>query len=278
MSYGDFYTIENIVCFNNCATNEYQGSGISVYAARAVDGVDGIRIIVRANASFDNMAIKLPGDVAHSDANGIIIDDLRNTQMGHPAGSYKYQTLVENNVCFRNGGKGVHIFISENVIVRNNTCCYNNRDPKNPATWRGDLSNVDSNNCLWVNNIGVADTQVNSFNTAILDAASKGSRNQNVSWVTNLTYSGLVGNPSINQDPGNPTLVAGAPYRNLFGKDPGFTKGALGEPIPVFRLRGKSPAVDGGTVKYGIADTDYSGNARVSGLRPDIGAYEYVAE
>ena len=38
LAYGDYYLIEDNVCFNNCATNGYQGSGISVYSARAVAG------------------------------------------------------------------------------------------------------------------------------------------------------------------------------------------------------------------------------------------------
>ncbi|MFN4140737.1 choice-of-anchor Q domain-containing protein [Aestuariivirga sp.] len=274
VSYGDFYLIENNVCFGNCATNEYQGSGISVYAARAVPGEEGVRITVRANTSYANMAIRLPGDVPHSDGNGIIIDDLRNTQSKHPAGSYPHRTLVENNLCHGNGGKGVHVFLSENVTVRNNTCCYNNRDLKNPATWRGELSNVDSNNVLWINNIAVADLSVHSANAAILDASSGGKPSANVVWMRNLTFAGKPGVESITQAPANPTLTAKEPYRNLLGTEPEFVKADPALQDPDFRLRPRSPAVDAGTVEHGIAQSDREGAPRSLGEAPDLGAFE----
>jgi parallel beta-helix repeat protein len=262
LAYGDFYLIEGNTCFNNCATNEYQGSGI---------GPPGIRNIVRGNVCHDNMAILLPGDVPHSDGNGIIIDDLKNSQSGHPAGSYRYFTLVENNLSYRNGGKGVHVFLSENVAVRNNTCCFNNRDPKNPASWRGELSNVDSNNVVWVNNIAVADPAVNKANAAILDAAAKG-RNIGVSWISNLTFDGRQGNRSVTKDPAAPKLDGKG---NLLGVDPQFVLAAADAARPDFRLKQGSPAIDAGTAEFGVPRSDLSGAPRVHGERPDLGAFEF---
>ena len=40
LAYGDYYLIDNNICYGNCATNSYQGSGISVYEPRAVAGAD----------------------------------------------------------------------------------------------------------------------------------------------------------------------------------------------------------------------------------------------
>lgn len=275
VSYGDFYRIENNVCFRNCATNEYQGSGISVYEARAVEGVEDTRIVVSSNTCFGNLAIALPGGVAHSDGNGIIIDDLRNTQKPSSAGAYRFRTLVENNVCYFNGGKGIHVFFSDNVIVRNNTCCYNNHDPKNPASWRGELSNVNSGNTLWVNNIGVADPSTNAWNAAILDASAGGQPNDDVVWVRNLTFNGTVGIMSATQSPENPTLTSRAPYGNFLGVDPLFVKGDAGEVMPDFRLLPRSPARDAGTAEWGVGITDRLEEPRIFGSRPDIGAFEY---
>lgn len=273
LSYGDFYTIEGNACFRNCATNEYQGSGISIYAPRAVEGGPGFRNFVRGNICHENMAIQLPGDVPHSDGNGIIIDDTKNSQSKHPAGSYQFMTLVENNIVYRNGGKGVHVFLSENVLVRNNTCAFNNRDPKNPATWRGELSNVDSNRCIWVNNIGVADTKANRNNAGILDAATRGV-NRDVMWIANLTFSGKAGERSVMQAPANPTLGGDARHKNIFGRDPKFVSAAADAAQQDFHLQPGSPAIDAGSREHGLAGRDFGGGPRVQGAAPDLGAFE----
>lgn len=274
LSYGDYYRIENNICYGNCATNQYQGSGISIYSPRAVYGTDSVRIFVQRNTSYSNMALVLPGDVPHSDGNGIIIDDFRNTQRPTSAGSYRYKTIVENNVCYFNGGKGIHIFISENVTVRHNTCYFNNRDPKNTATWRGDLSNVDSNNVLWFNNIGVADTQVNSYNAAILDAASSGQPNSNVVWRRNLTFNGTARAASVTHSPRNISLTSSTPYRNMLGVDPRFLRWGHGMLTPDLHLWAGSPARNVGLVGYGLPKLDRDGYPRVRGSGPDLGAYE----
>ncbi len=276
LSYGDFYRIDNNVCFGNCATNPYQGSGISVYAARAVPSTESLRIMVTRNTCYGNTALTLPNDAPHSDGNGIIIDDMRNTQKPTPAGAYPFATLVENNVCYGNGGKGIHVYFSDNVTVRNNTCCFNNRDPKNPASWRGELSNVNANQITWVNNIGVAGRDSNPANAGILDACSTGPANQNVVWRRNLTFNGQAGQASITQSPKNASLSAAAPYRNLLGVNPQFVRALVNDANPDFRLKSTSPCRDAGTADAGLALSDRLGNRRVVGKAPDIGAFEYT--
>jgi len=273
VAYGDYYLIDNNVCFGNCATNPYQGSGISLYEPRAVDGSDELRIIVSRNTSYSNTALNLTDGAVHSDGNGIIIDDFRNTQKPNPAGSYKFKTLVENNVCYFNGGKGIHVFISDNVTVRNNTCCYNNRDPKNPASWRGELSNVNASRNLWINNIAVADPRSNPNNAAILDAATGGPKNETVVWKRNMTFNGTKGAKSITQSPDNPSLSASPPFGNMLGVDPKFVRGGPGEATPDFQLRAKSPARHAGIIEYGAPAADRNGTPRESGKAPDLGAF-----
>lgn len=263
LSYGDFYIVEDNICHGNCATNSYQGSGISVYAPRAVDGDEmPFRIIIRRNISRDNMAIKLPGEPEpqHSDGNGIIYDDSKNSQQRHPAGAYRYRTLIENNLCYRNGGRGVHVFLSDHAIIRNNTCCYNNRDPKNPASWRGELSNVDSSDCKWVNNIGVADPTINRFNTAIMDGSTPTHRSVDVLWQRNLTFNGMPGNASVNQSPARGFQEAYPD--NLFGVDPKFLQPEPSAKEPDFRVDVGSPARATGVTQFGTVLHDLSGRAR----------------
>ncbi|MGO6690549.1 right-handed parallel beta-helix repeat-containing protein, partial [Rhizobium leguminosarum] len=82
--------------------------------------------------------------------------DFQSTQAsGHP--NYTFKTLVENNLVYENGGKGIQVTWSDSVTVKNNTAYHNNQDPQNSGTWRGELSNSASSNNTWVNNIAVAD-------------------------------------------------------------------------------------------------------------------------
>ena len=233
--------------------------------------------MIRNNICHDNMAVNLPGDPPHSDGNGIIVDDFLNSQSKHPAGSYSFPTLVENNLSYRNGGRGVHIFLSENVVVRNNTCCHNNRDPKNPATWRGELSNVDSNNCVWVNNLGVADPKINAANTGIMEGWTLPVNSPRVVvWKRNLTFAGAAGEKSAKFSLPNRKPKEEALLGNLFGVDPRFVRGMVGEGNPDFRLQKGSPAVDAGTSEYGASAADLDGAPRSSTELPDIGAFEFV--
>jgi parallel beta-helix repeat protein len=274
LAYGDYYLVENNTCYRNCATNSFQGSGISIYEPRAVSGSDTWRIFVLRNTSYSNTALNLPNNVPHSDGNGIIMDDFRNTQQPNGAGVYGFRSLVENNVCYLNGGKGVHIFISDNVTVRNNTCYFNNRDLKNPATWRGELSNVSSNNTIFVNNVGYADVKVNAYNCGLLHASASGQTSNNVLWMRNVSFNGTVGSAALTQSPYNSTLTAAAPYNNLLGVNPRFVKAGRGVVSPNLRLQRASSLRNAAITDYGIGTIDRDGKRRVFGAAPDIGAYE----
>jgi parallel beta-helix repeat protein len=281
LAYGDFYTLEGNVCHGNCATNGYQGSGISIYAARAVVGPAApFRNFVRRNVCFDNIAIDLPGDPEppHSDGNGIIIDDLKNSQTGHPAGSYPFATLVENNVAFRNGGRGVHVYLSDNVRILNNTSYHNNRDQLNRGTWRGELSNIAASNTIWANNIAVADPKINPRNTAINEGSTEKLQSRNVAWHNNLTFDGRVGRDSLDLQRRNHTLSSRHSYRNLLGVDPQFAGDAGVKAAADLRLRPQSPAVDAGTLMFGASSLDLDGQPRVQGDAIDLGAFECAAK
>lgn len=276
VAYGDFYVIESNLCYDNCQTNQFQGSGISIYAARSLEeGAVGHRNFVRGNICWRNTIRKLPGnpEPVHSDGNGIIIDDFHNSQLGHPAGNYKFGTLVENNLVYQNGGKGIHVYYSDNVLVRNNTSYRNNCDSLNPGTWRGELSNVMGSNNIWVNNIAVADPEANPANTAIGFNQTGAYRNQNVRWDRNLTFNGRPGEASLNVSE-NPREFARPRPGNYWGVDPMFVNTDVGLGPLDFRLRVGSPAANAGTLAFGISSGDLAGNARMVGATVDLGAYE----
>ncbi|PDT07501.1 MULTISPECIES: right-handed parallel beta-helix repeat-containing protein [unclassified Rhizobium] len=262
-NYSDFIRIEGNETYNNASSGWY--SGISIYQNRNITGdtsTEGYRTIVRDNISHDNVT----KTGAHTDGNGIIIDDFQSTQTsGHP--NYTFKTLVENNLVYENGGKGIQVAWSDSVTVQNNTAYHNNQDPLNDGTWRGELSNAQSSNNTWVNNIAVADPSVNSNNTAIDNTSYGGYTNQNTVWANNITFNGTAGQASVRTDGGNATPSAA--NGNKLGIDPHFVNAANGD----FHLASGSAAIDSGTIKYGVDSADLDGDARVVGTI-DMGAYE----
>ncbi|MFT3974672.1 MAG: right-handed parallel beta-helix repeat-containing protein [Amaricoccus sp.] len=183
----EFVTIEGNVTHDNASAGFY--SGISVFHPENVTGdhsSKGFRIIVRGNISYDNVTKTGP----HSDGNGIILDDFRGTKNGTP---YLYASLVENNLVYSNGGKGIQIAWTDYVTVRNNTAWQNNVDSKKTGTWHGELSNMNSSHNTWVNNIAVTDPDISGYNTAIDNTSFSGYTNSDNIWKNNLTYNGTSG-------------------------------------------------------------------------------------
>ncbi|WP_210529339.1 choice-of-anchor Q domain-containing protein [Rubellimicrobium arenae] len=258
----EFMTIEGNETYANASSGWF--SGISIYQARNITGdtaTDGFRTIVRNNVSHDNVT----KSGQHTDGNGIIIDDFQSTQTsGHP--NYTFPTLVENNLVYENGGKGIQVTWSDHVTVRNNTAYHNNQDPLNTGTWRGELSNSQSSNNTWVNNIAVADPKLNSNNTAIDNTSYGGYTNKGTVWHNNITYNGTSGQASVKTDGGNamPTTADG----NKLGVDPKFVQAGTD-----FHLQATSPAVDAGTNDFGLGAKDLDGQTRANGT-VDIGADE----
>ena len=160
---GEYFVIENnIVRDNGKNTGTPNGSGISVYhpkySPNYVAGEWGI--IIRNNICFENTCpFPLQGFDTPTDGNGIILDDFRNTQGGGQPGGYMHPSLVENNLVFDNGGRGVHVYQSDNVTIRNNTLYHNNFELSKyyGFGWNGDLNLDQSDGAKIYNNIIVMD-------------------------------------------------------------------------------------------------------------------------
>lgn len=252
----EFQLIEGNRVFGNAGTNGYQTSGISVSSNIDVTGdsrQSGFRTIVRRNISHDNITLAVPGP--HTDGNGIIIDWFRNEGIGQPP--YSHPTLVEDNLTFRNGGKGIQIFMSDTVTVRNNTAWHNNRDLANPGTERGEITVTRSAaRCVVMNNIAVASAAIHPDNTAFsLAGPSVVARH-------NLAHGAPV------------ALWHGARFDraggNLDGVDPAFRNPDAG----LFDLQADSPAIDAGTGRRLHSARDLAGAPRVNGPI-DMGAFEH---
>jgi parallel beta-helix repeat protein len=265
----EFITVESNITHTNAATNDFHCSGISLYQCRNITGdttTTGFRSIVRNNICYDNITgPSVAGE--HTDGNGIIIDDFRSTQNVNFT-NYTYPTLVENNLCYGNGSKGIQVTWSDNVTVRNNTCYRNNVDLQNTGTWRGELNQQLCRGCTWVNNIGVTDPTIHANNSAIGTFAADDYADIGSVWHNNLTYNGTVGQASVSRNANAPTVTAG--NGNLLGVNPLFVTAGSD-----FHIQSGSPARNAGSATYGLPSTDLDGAARTVGAAVDIGAYEY---
>lgn len=147
-------TIEGNEIRDTAARSFWQGSGISLFEAEGpiVPMEQGYSNIVRSNYLVGNYNGVPSRRGVLTDGNCIIIDFFNVETTPDYLGS----TLVENNVCVENGGRGVHVFNSSNVMVRNNTLIGNGRSkgldgaPAEMVAVRAD--NVEFHNNLVLNN------------------------------------------------------------------------------------------------------------------------------
>jgi hypothetical protein len=132
-SAADHITFENNIVYDNCTRNPINTSGISIYKPKAgtSDG-DYWGLVIRGNTCYNNKCelnfyYNENGTIYQNDSptdgNGIILD-LFDNDGGNPA--YGKRVLVENNLCYNNGGAGIKSYKSSLARIINNTCYHNN--------------------------------------------------------------------------------------------------------------------------------------------------------
>ncbi len=184
-----------------------------------------------------------------TDGNCIIMD---RTNINN----YSGRTLIANNLCLDNGGRGIQIFESKHVDVVNNTV-YKNLKTGEIASSGGELgafysSDVEfANNLVWARNglkpARTFDSSNIRFtkNMYLSDTAPEYNGASNSGDMRVSPSTAVAKNPSTNPNPANFALVNG------------------------------SPAINAGTNKFnGVNPTDYSGANRVAGGTVDLGAFE----
>jgi parallel beta-helix repeat protein len=174
----DYIIVEDNRVFGNSRRSPWQCSGISFYQATNFDHAAGVHNAIRRNIVYDNMNSVTDEKISKSDGhttdgNGIAIDDSRHTQGGVKEPAYDGSTLVENNIVFDNGGRGVNVFFSDHVVARNNTSYHNLKDHN--LAWRdnqGEFTSAYSGDVKFINNIatpadnsglGFASIETNAF-------------------------------------------------------------------------------------------------------------------
>ena len=112
------------------------------------------------NVIYGNTNVPKCSGCTDPDGSGIIVDDGKHTQSDNKP--YNGRTMIDHNVIFGNGGRGVHIYDSDNVTVTRNTLYRNNQD-KYASNWRpGEVEANASGNVIVTSNILVTDGAVSS--------------------------------------------------------------------------------------------------------------------
>jgi parallel beta-helix repeat protein len=261
----DYLVIEDNIVHGNAQRSPYQCSGISIYQARAVDGQPGFHNVIRRNRSYANANLVVDNKITQSngkttDGNGIIIDDFRGTQ-GKLAGlPYRAATLIENNLVFDNGGRGIHVFLSDNIMVRNNTAFMDLKDKNLIGPRNGEFSAVKASGVTFVNNLAIVSAKQIGF----LDSDSSGDL-----WDANLAVGGER-NHSERSD-------ARWGEANASVADPMLTAPGIDPAAADFHPRPDSPAVGAGLADQAPTD-DLDKHPRPAGRRPSVGALEPIAK
>ncbi|WP_156443480.1 right-handed parallel beta-helix repeat-containing protein [Erythrobacter sp. CCH5-A1] len=245
----DYLTIERNRVYRNAWYAPYANSGISIYQPWNSDNSTAVKMIIRQNVAYENYnyipfyySDPDPAKRRVTDGNGIIIDDFRNTQRGSTLGIYPGRTLIENNIVFSNGGRGINVYSSNRVDVVNNTSWSNARHPDITS----EIAVTDADDVLVLNTILSARSD---------KLASQISRATGVAFSFNLVFGGT-------------GFAQGSGQNNVTG-DPRFVDPAQQD----FRLLSGSLAIDAAR-SLGSPARDIAGARRPRGAGIDIGAFE----
>jgi parallel beta-helix repeat protein len=259
----DFVVLEDNLVYNNAWYTTYGSSGISFYQNRdSVPNFRGYRMVARRNVSYGNrnfLPCACVGFESITDGNGIIIDDLHNTQNNSSYGNYTGKTLIANNIVYDNWGRGIHVFESDNVDIINNTAFHNSYGE---TILQGQISVINADNVRVYNNIAAPYQYRSGFTNKSYIAGKP--NNSNVRFDYNLSFGGT-GFFDPDQDISDPISAR----HNLSGVNPKFVNASARN----FRLQSSSPAIDKGLSSFPVKD-DVDASPRPKGAGVDIGAYE----
>lgn len=153
----DYLLVQYNTVHDNAYTSPWACSGISTWSNWNFDKREDVyRVIFRNNLSYRNYNhVEFWMQKKITDGNGLIIDALMLDQGVIQDGyqeEYNGAVLVENNIAFENGGRGINIYHSDNVDIINNTTYHNAQHPEIKA----ELGVGKSNNLRFLNNVFVA--------------------------------------------------------------------------------------------------------------------------
>jgi parallel beta-helix repeat protein len=270
---GQNIIIENNIVFNNSIRNPGNGSGINFYHPKKISNntlEGGYGHIIRGNTVYGNYCeffyTNVNGNFGPpTDGNGIILDDWNFTQQLQGAGvPYIIPALIENNICFNNGGSGITIYNTSNVTIRNNTIFKNSWVVSQYASVEYPASGILAlcepgfgDNITIENNISMTDPNLHPLVT--MGISSKD--------VTNITIkNNYIDKLSFPLGP--------VPTPNIIGTNPEFVNPSINPLTTNFRLLNSSPVINAG-FNSNAPTIDFDGNPRPFDGTVDIGAFEY---
>ena len=265
-SYADWLTFENNRVSNSSWYTPYGSSPMGVLLAKDVDtNTTAYKIVFRGNhisGSGNLFPCNCFSFIQPTDGNGLILDLFRSTAGGLAA--YSGRSLIINNVITDNGGRGIHVFNSQNADIVFNTLVRNNTIA---ITGDGELSSQRSRNVRAYNNIVVARTDRPTHVMSFLNAAAKLADGASVEFDHNIISGG---NPAAPQVAVTPTQNGLSPGNRL-NLDPRFV--AL-TGANAFKLHANSPAVNSAWNGVTPPTKDFFNAARPRGTAADVGAVE----
>ncbi len=271
----DYIRFEGNTVYKTSTTSPYYESGMSLWEAQASDTAPGFHIVIRNNISYQNAE----WNVANAtDGEGIILDSFDYTDTTYGTTPYHQQSLVENNVVWGNGGRGIQIGAvgpTSYVTVRNNTAFDNNRQqfPFSGA----EIASEGNYNELYNNVAIVGPDDQDEPGGAVLtvalqdDCGAYGGVTASTGsvWQNNIAYSILSGN-RLSGSNNCPAAVSAT--ANRLGVSPALAAASLSATTAAaFAIGASSPAAHAGTgASYAPFDFNYEKRPNP----PSIGAFE----
>jgi hypothetical protein len=282
--HADYVRFEGNTVFDNSSRSDYGDSGIDLWEMQASDTMPGFHIVIRNNLSYSNVESDIPANL-QTDGEGIILDSFDYADPTYGTTPYAQDSLVENNVIWRNGGRGIEASGGQptsHVTIRNNTLFDDNTQQQQYGgaeivSW-GNGNSV-ANNLVILGPDAQNGTAANQTTAAIADRCGPSPAGVQITggsvWDNNLVYSMKTGAPlsssnCVTTTSNYTTIPVGS---NLMGVNPGLAAQTASTALTVqdFTIGATSPATHAGT-SADFAPFDYAYVVRPS--PPSIGAFE----
>ncbi len=273
VQFSDNVLVESNICYDNATRAENNGSGITAFQLK--DGTNTgayYGAIIRNNICYHNyceLNFKIGDYQADkpTDGNGILIDMLDD-------GKYTKRTLIENNLCYNNGGKGIGSYKSSNVRIMSNTVYHNNFILSKHYDNTAEISLVETKGThdAVYNNVVVSNPALKKDYAMLFDKVRDGVYGNHLVGLVGK-YGGsngyVITESNFPTDKNTVKPIADQTY-------PAFVNPTKDETKANFRLKSNSPLID----KYKEANhpvTDLEYVKRPKGSGADIGCYEYTS-
>lgn len=178
------------------------------------------------------------------------------------------RTLVQSNLCYDNGGSGIHTVKANRVDIIGNTAYLNSASK---SLEYSQIYAYSSDDVRIINNVFYAPRG------KPLDLSTEKS-SANIVYANNLFF----GAGDNNVQSGGGLGAGGGSKAGDLGSnvqaDPRFVSASLDPAVADFRLAPDSPGIDRGATVPGMPHNDLLGHERPQGGAPDLGAYEMPSQ